>query len=249
MTSQTRTAPLAVNHTGLYPSSTLSFNLAPGVSLSQATASIQATESQMGMPTSIHGVFAGTMSAYREALNSEPILVLTAVLSVYIVLGILYESVIHPITILSTLPSASLGAVLTLLLCGEDLNIITIIGIVLLIGLVQKNAIMMIDFALQAERERKLSTDDAIFEACMLRFRPILLTSMAAMAGALPLALGHGIGSEIRRPLGLTIIGGLAVSQVLTLYTTPVIYLFLDRLRLGMNRLIGRNAEPATEAI
>jgi multidrug efflux pump len=243
------TAPLSVNHTGMFPTSTVSFNLAEGVSLSQATAKMDAIQSQMGMPTSIHGSFSGTLSAYSEALASEPILILTAILSVYIVLGILYESVIHPITILSTLPPASLGAVLTLLLCGEDLNIITIIGIVLLIGLVQKNAIMMIDFALQTEREHHLSTEDAIFEACMMRFRPILLTSLAAISGAIPLALGHGIGSEMRRPLGLTIIGGLVVSQVLTLYTTPVIYLFLDRVRLSLNRLIGRNAEPALEAL
>jgi multidrug efflux pump len=201
------------------------------------------------MPQSIHGVFSGTMQAYTDALASEPILILTAIFSVYIVLGILYESVIHPITILSTLPAASLGAVLTLMLTGEDLNIITIIGIVLLIGIVQKNAIMMIDFALQAERERKLSTEEAIFDACMLRFRPIMMTTMSSIAGALPLAFGHGVGSELRRPLGLTIIGGLVVSQILTLFTTPVIYLFLDRARLSMNRLIGRNAEPATEAI
>jgi multidrug efflux pump len=248
-TYRVSTAPLSVNHTGMFPTSTVSFNLAQGVSLSQATARMDEIQSRMGMPTSIHGSFSGTMSAYTEALSSEPILILTAVLSVYIVLGILYESIIHPITILSTLPPASLGAVLTLLLCGEDLNIITIIGIVLLIGLVQKNAIMMIDFALQAEREHHLSTEEAIFEACMMRFRPILLTSLAAIFGALPLALGHGIGSEMRRPLGLTIIGGLVVSQVLTLYTTPVVYLFLDRVRLGLNRLFGRNAEPALEAL
>jgi multidrug efflux pump len=246
---QSRTAPLSVNHTGLYPSSTLSFNLAPGVSLSQATAMVNAAQTRLGMPQSIHGVFSGTMQAYTDALTSEPILILTAIFSVYIVLGILYESVIHPITILSTLPAASLGAVLTLMLTGEDLNIITIIGIVLLIGIVQKNAIMMIDFALQAERERKLSTEEAIFDACMLRFRPIMMTTMSSIAGALPLAFGHGVGSELRRPLGLTIIGGLVVSQVLTLFTTPVIYLFLDRARLSMNRLAGRNAEPAKEAI
>jgi multidrug efflux pump len=243
------TSPLQVNHTGMFPTSTVSFNLAEGVSLSQATSKMNQIQSQMGMPTSIHGTFSGTMSAYKEALANEPILILTAILSVYIVLGILYESVIHPITILSTLPAASLGAVLTLKLCNEDLNIITIIGIVLLIGLVQKNAIMMIDFALQAEREHHLTTEEAIFEACMMRFRPILLTSLAAISGALPLAFGHGMGSEMRRPLGLTIIGGLVVSQVLTLYTTPVVYLFLDRVRLGLNRLIGRNTEPAMEAL
>jgi multidrug efflux pump len=243
------TAPLSVNHTGMFPTSTVSFNLAEGVSLSQATTKMESIQSQMGMPRSIHGSFSGTLSAYSEALSSEPILILTAILSVYIVLGILYESVIHPITILSTLPPASLGAVMTLLLCGQDLNIITIIGIVLLIGLVQKNAIMMIDFALQTEREHHLSTEDAIFEACMMRFRPILLTSLAAIFGALPLAFGHGIGSEMRRPLGLTIIGGLVVSQVLTLYTTPVVYLFLDRVRLSLNHLVGRNEEPALEAL
>jgi multidrug efflux pump len=246
---QINTAALSVNHTGMFPTSTVSFNLKQGVSLSQATAKIEAIQSRMGMPTSIHGSFSGNLSAYSEALANEPILILTAVLSVYIVLGILYESLIHPITILSTLPAASLGAVLTLDLCGQDLNIITIIGIVLLIGLVQKNAIMMIDFALQAEREHNLTTEEAIFEACMKRFRPILLTSLAAIFGAMPLALGTGIGSEMRRPLGLTIIGGLVVSQVLTLYTTPVVYLFLDRVRVILNRLIGRNAEPAMEAL
>jgi multidrug efflux pump len=244
-----RTAALSVNHTGLYPSSTISFNLAPGVSLSQATDKIKATEMRLGMPVSVHGILAGTMQAYHDALASEPILILTAILSVYIVLGMLYESVMHPITILSTLPAASLGAVLTLMISGEDLNIITIIGIILVIGIVQKNAIMMIDFALQAERERHLTTQGAIFDACMLRFRPIMMTTMSSICGALPLAFGFGVGSELRRPLGLTIIGGLVVSQILTLYTTPVIYLFLDRVRLSLNRLVGRNAEPATEAL
>ncbi|NYF78977.1 efflux RND transporter permease subunit [Granulicella arctica] len=228
------TTPLALNHTGLFPSVTVSFNLAKGVSLSEATLAISQMEAKLGVPSTIHGFFAGTLQAYQQSLSSEPVLVLTALLAVYIVLGVLYESLVHPLTILSTLPSASVGAMLALILFNEDLNVISIIGIVLLIGIVKKNAIMMIDFALQAEREGGLSTEDAIFEACMLRFRPILMTTMAALFGALPLAFGTGTGSELRRPLGITIVGGLIVSQLLTLYTTPVVYLTLDRLRLRM---------------
>jgi len=232
--TQATTVPLALNHTGLFPSVTVSFNLAPGVSMSDATLAVEQMQQRLGTPTTIHGFFAGTLLAYQQSLGTEPLLVLTALLAVYIVLGILYESLVHPLTIISTLPSASVGAMLALMLFSVDLNIISIIGIVLLIGIVKKNAIMMIDFALQAERDGGMSTEEAIFEACMLRFRPILMTTTAALFGALPLAFGTGTGSELRRPLGITIVGGLIFSQLLTLYTTPVVYLTFDRMRLRM---------------
>jgi len=231
-TAQATTTPLVVNHTSSFPSVTVSFNLANGVSLSDATREVGQMQQQMGMPATVRGFFAGTAAAYQTSLASEPVLVGTALLAVYIVLGILYESLVHPLTIISTLPSASVGAMLALMVFKIDLNVISIIGIILLIGIVKKNAIMMIDFALVAEREHGKSTSDAIFEACMLRFRPILMTTMAALFGALPLAFGTGTGSELRRPLGITIVGGLIVSQMLTLYTTPVVYLFFDRMRL-----------------
>jgi len=233
-TSKTSTTALQVNHTGLFPSVTVSFNLAPSVSLSQATREIQQMEERLGTPATIHGFFAGTLQAYQQSLSTEPVLITTALLAVYIVLGILYESFVHPLTIISTLPSASVGAMLALMIFKMDLNVISIIGIVLLIGIVKKNAIMMIDFALMAEREQGKNTRDSIFEACMLRFRPILMTTVAALFGALPLAFGTGMGSELRRPLGITIVGGLLLSQLITLYTTPVVYLELDRLRLKL---------------
>jgi len=224
------TAPLAVNHQGQFPSVTFSFNLAPGVALSDAVKSINQTEESIGMPATVHGSFSGTAQAFQSSLANEPVLIAAALLAVYIVLGILYESYIHPITILSTLPSAGVGAVLALLLIHMDLSLIALIGIILLIGIVKKNAIMMIDFALAAERSEGKSSRDAIFQACMLRFRPIMMTTIAALFGALPLALGSGTGSELRRPLGISIIGGLLISQMLTLFTTPVVYLYLDRL-------------------
>jgi multidrug efflux pump len=228
------TIPLALNHTGLFPSVTVSFNLANGVSLSDATLRIEEMQKRLGAPSTVHGVFAGTALAYQQTINGELVLVITALFAVYIVLGILYESLVHPITIISTLPSASVGAMIALMLFKTELDVISIIGIILLIGIVKKNAIMMIDFALQAERDGGLTTIDAIFEASMLRFRPILMTTMAALFGALPLAFGTGTGSELRRPLGITIVGGLIVSQALTLYTTPVVYLLFDRLRLWL---------------
>jgi multidrug efflux pump len=236
------TTPLAVNHTGLFPSVTVSFNLAANVSLSDATAAIAQMQKRVGAPSTLQGFYAGTLQAYQQSLGTEPWLIVTALLAVYIILGMLYESLVHPLTIISSLPSASVGAMVALIIFKQDLNIISIIGIVLLIGIVKKNAIMMIDFALQVEREEGKKPIDAIFEACMLRFRPILMTTMAALLGALPLALGTGTGFELRRPLGITIVGGLILSQLLTLYTTPVVYLEFDRMRL---RFEGRKARPA----
>jgi multidrug efflux pump len=241
---QNTTAPLAVNHQGQYPSVTISFNTAPGVALSDASREILAMEQKIGMPSTITGMFSGTLQAFQASLSGELMLIITALMAVYIVLGILYESFIHPITIISTLPSAGVGAVLALMIFHMDLSVIAIIGVILLIGIVKKNAIMMIDFALAAERTDGKSPQDAIFQACILRFRPILMTTMAALFGALPLALGTGTGSELRRPLGITIIGGLILSQMLTLYTTPVVYLSLDRMRVRWLRAHGRVPHP-----
>ena len=235
-------ASLAVNHQGQFPAVTISFNLAPNVSLGDATKTIEDAERQMGFPGTIHPSFQGTAAAFQDSLKSQPVLIIAALLTVYIVLGVLYESYIHPITILSTLPSAGVGALLALKLTGNELNVIGLIGIILLIGLVKKNAIMMIDFALEVERREGKSPTDSIYEACLLRFRPIMMTTMAAMLGGLPLALGTGTGSELRQPLGITIVGGLIVSQALTLFTTPVIYIYMDRLRLSVNRVFRRHS-------
>jgi multidrug efflux pump len=236
------TAPLTVSHQGQFPSVTLSFDLAPGVALGEAVRAVEATTREVGMPPSIRGSFQGTAQAFQASLQNEPLLILAALVTVYLVLGVLYESYIHPITILSTLPSAGVGAILALLVCRTDLNVIALIGIILLIGIVKKNAIMMIDFALEAERTEGKAPEDAIYQASLLRFRPIMMTTMAALLGALPLALSRGVGAELRRPLGIAIVGGLLVSQALTLYTTPVIYLAFDRLA---KRVRGLSARPA----
>ena len=233
------TTPLAINHSGQFPSVTISFNLIPGVALSDAVTEIQAATHDMGLPSSIHGNFSGAAQAFEEAKANQLLLIASAIVAVYLVLGMLYESLIHPITILSTIPSAGVGALLALMLCHMELNVIGMIGIILLIGIVKKNAIMMIDFALEAERTQGKSPVDAIYQACVLRFRPITMTTMAALLGGLPLALGGGSGAELRKPLGITIVGGLIFSQMLTLYTTPVIYLYLDRFRLWSKRMFG----------
>jgi multidrug efflux pump len=227
---ETKSSPLSVNHQGQFPVVTISFNLAPGASLGEATKAIDKAQQEINMPLSVQGAFQGTAASFRASLANEPLLILAALITVYIVLGVLYESYIHPITILSTLPSAGVGAILALLICGQELSVVALIGIILLIGIVKKNGIMMIDFALEAERKEGKRPEEAIYEACLLRFRPIMMTTMAALLGGLPLALGTGIGSELRRPLGISMVGGLILSQVLTLYTTPVIYIFFDRL-------------------
>ena len=244
---ETSNTSLGVQHQGRFPSITMSFALAPGIALSDAVDLVTKAERDIGMPSAIRGNFAGTAQAFQKSLSNQPILILAALITVYIVLGILYESSIHPITILSTLPSAGVGAILALLLFNTELSVIALIGIILLIGIVKKNAILMIDFALEAERNQQLSPKEAIYEACLLRFRPILMTTMAALLGGLPLALGTGTGSELRRPLGITIVGGLMLSQILTLYTTPVVYLYLDRLQVRLRRIRGRSGKRSAK--
>ncbi len=240
------TAPLGVNHQGQFASSTISFNLPPGVSLSDATVAVRRVLDEIGVPSTVHGTFQGTARAFQASLESQPWLILAALVTLYIVLGILYESVIHPITILSTLPSAGVGALLALLASGTELSIIAFIGVILLIGIVKKNAIMMIDFAIDAERKQGLPPEKAIFQACMLRFRPIMMTTMAALLGAVPLAIGVGEGAELRKPLGIAIVGGLVFSQILTLYTTPVVYLYLDRFGLWARKRLARFSKRAS---
>jgi multidrug efflux pump len=233
---ETKSSPLSINHQGQFPVVTISFNLAPDASLGDATKAFETAQKEIGMPLSIQGAFQGTAASFQSSLSNEPILILAALITVYIVLGVLYESYIHPITILSTLPSAGVGAILALLICGQELSVVALIGIILLIGIVKKNGIMMIDFALEAERKEGKKSEEAIYEACLLRFRPIMMTTMAALLAGIPLALGTGIGSELRRPLGIAMVGGLILSQILTLYTTPVIYIFFDNLARRFSR-------------
>ncbi|HTU36037.1 MAG TPA: efflux RND transporter permease subunit, partial [Candidatus Acidoferrum sp.] len=243
---ETLPAPLTINHQGQFPVVTISFNLANGSSLGDATTAIEQAQKSIGMPLSVQAAFQGTAASFQASLQNEPLLILAAIITVYIVLGVLYESYIHPITILSTLPSAGVGAILALIICGSEFSIVALIGVILLIGIVKKNAIMMIDFALEAERKEGKNSVDAIYQACLLRFRPIMMTTMAALLGALPLALGSGIGSELRKPLGISIVGGLLISQVLTLYTTPVVYIYFDRLarRFSGARAADQGPEP-----
>jgi multidrug efflux pump len=241
-------APLSVNHQGTFAATTISFNLAPGVSMSEASAAINDTLARIGAPTTIYASFEGTGKLFQQGLDKQPMLILAALLTVYIVLGILYESTVHPITILSTLPSAGVGALLALLLFKTEFSLIALIGVILLIGIVKKNAILMIDFALQVERERQIPPREAIYQAALLRFRPIMMTTMAAMLGAIPLAIGYGDGAELRRPLGISIVGGLLVSQLLTLYTTPVIYLYLDNFRLWTRKRLGLGEQKLSPA-
>jgi multidrug efflux pump subunit AcrB len=231
-----RNTPLTVNHQGQFPAVTISFNLPPGMALGDAVTAVDKAQREIRLPSSIHGSFMGTAQAFQTSLASQPYLIAAAILAVYIVLGILYESLIHPITILSTLPSAGVGALLALLVCRTELSVIALIGIILLIGIVVKNAILMIDFAIAVERREGKTPEESIFQACLLRFRPITMTTMASLLGGLPLAIGLGTGSELRRPLGIAIVGGLFFSQMLTLYTTPVVYLYLDRLQLRWAR-------------
>ena len=235
--------PTAVNHQDTEPATTISFSLAPGKSLSDATASVKKAEAAIGLPSTLHGAFQGTAKAFQQSLATEPLLILAAIVAIYLVLGILYESYVHPLTVLSTLPSAGIGAVIALIVLHVEFTIIALIGVILLIGIVKKNAILMIDFALAAERDAGLSPHDAIRQAALTRFRPIMMTTFAAILGAVPLAIGWGEGSELRRPLGITIIGGLLVSQVITLLTTPVVYLYLDRFN-DRRRRSGSRPDP-----
>jgi multidrug efflux pump len=230
------TTRLSVNHHGLFAATTISFNLQPGMSLSDATRAVTHAMEEIHLPTNIHGVFAGTAGTFQQSLTSEPLLIAAALLAVYIVLGVLYESYVHPITIISTLPSAGVGAVLALMVWHTEFSIIAMIGVILLIGIVKKNAIMMIDFAIHAERTEGLTPREAIYRACLLRFRPIMMTTLAALLGAIPLAVSYGNGAELRRPLGISIVGGLIVSQMLTLYTTPVLYVYLDRFQIWLKQ-------------
>jgi multidrug efflux pump len=241
-----QTAPLQINHLAQFPAATISFNLAPGASLGEAVNAIRQAQAEIGLPAGMVTSFQGAALAFQASLSNELFLILAAIVTVYIVLGVLYESFVHPVTILSTLPSAGIGALLALMAAGDDLTIIAIIGIILLIGIVKKNAIMMIDFALDEQRNNGRTPRDAIFQACLLRFRPILMTTMAAVLGALPLMVGTGVGSELRHPLGISIVGGLLLSQVLTLFTTPVIYLWFDRLAA---RFGGPASTPAAEGL
>jgi multidrug efflux pump subunit AcrB len=243
----TVTAPLAINHEGQFPAITLSFNLSPGSSLGAAVTAIQEAQKEIGMPQTVTTTFSGSAAEFRSSLASEPYLLLAAIVVIYIVLGVLYESYIHPITILSSLPSAGVGALLAMLIFHQDLSLIALIGIILLIGIVKKNAIMMIDFALEAERNEGLLPEQSIYQACLLRFRPIMMTTMAALLGALPLALESGTGSELRKPLGISIVGGLLVSQFLTLYTTPVIYLYMDRAERRIRQWLGSDQPHAAK--